>query len=575
MVLDFKKGIEKITTRNLVMKRISRFLLVLLLPLLLWGCSSSSSAPLPLTVTTNIKTSDAQEALSTIEPLNEIILEFSEPLNMATIDGNVSLQVVKTGGVLASVDPPIAVVSDAQMPNRVIIRTKDDSKLPSGEEYKLVVSRGIQSVSGNTMEQDFIRYFATDYNLSLRLTSEPGDNRTITIVISDIHLGDQRSIDKKYGWFNKNSTILVNFLNHLRKRPDVKELVIAGDLFDEWVTPVDYYTFDGATQSGFVDKIAAANKLVIEAFNSIIKEGNIKVTYVPGNHDMLVESSDIQRIFPGISQARDVQGLGTYTPSDRPELVIEHGHRYDFFNAPDPISNRSITGTASILSPGFFVSKIAATSDLERGDASFYREGLSVGYTSQESGYYFSYWAAWRLIMTQKPVKDSWDKKMIVTAVDGYAGIYSIYDLIPHHESGSGPLDVTLYKGIIDTWNQRQAINKVPVPILAEVAIAAGALNPVLDEQSITQYFWNTSSNKRVVVFGHTHHADLFSILNHKGQWSIYANSGTWVDNSKLACTFVAIIPKKENGATTDTVTVYQYVDDKNIKTIKSAAIRN
>jgi len=284
------------------MKSISRFLLVFLLPLLLWGCSSSSSTPPPLTVTTNIKTSDAQEALSTIEPLNEIILEFSEPLNMATIDGNVSLQVVKTGGVLVSVDPPIEVVSDALMPNRVIIRTTDGSKLPSGEEYRLVVASGISSTGGATMAQDYVRYFATDYDLSLRLTSELGDNKTITIVISDIHLGDQRSIDKKYGWFNKNSTILVNFLNHLRQRLDVKELVIAGDLFDEWVTPVDYYTFDGATQSGFVDKIAAANMPVIEALNSIIKEGNIKVTYVPGNHDMLVESTDIQRIFPGISQ---------------------------------------------------------------------------------------------------------------------------------------------------------------------------------------------------------------------------------------------------------------------------------
>jgi UDP-2,3-diacylglucosamine pyrophosphatase LpxH len=528
-----------------------------------------------LTVTASIQTSEAQEPLSTIDPPDEIFLEFSEPLNMATIEGNVSLQVVKTGGGLVPVDPSVAVVSDAQMPNRVVIRTKDGSKLPSGEEYRLVVASGIRSRGGATMAQDYIRYFATDYDLSLHLASELGDNRTITIVISDIHLGDQRSIDNKYGWFNKNSAILLDFLNHLRQRPDVKELAIAGDLFDEWVTPMDYDTFNGASQSGFVDMIAAANKPVIEAFNNIINDGNIKVTYVPGNHDMLVESGDIQRIFPGISQARDVQGLGTYTPSDLPELVIEHGHRYDFFNAPDPISNRSITGTASILSPGFFVSKIAATSDLERGQASFYRDGLNVEHTSREAGHYFSYWAAWRLIMTQKPVKDSWNEKMIVTAVDGYTGIYSIYDLIPHYESGSGPLDVTLYKGIIDTWNQRQAINKLPVPILAEVAIVAGALNPVLDDQATTQYFWNTSSNKRVVVFGHTHHADLFSVLNHKGKWSIYANSGTWVDNSKLSCTFVAIFPKKDNGATTDTVTVYQYVDAKNIQKIKSAAIRN
>jgi UDP-2,3-diacylglucosamine pyrophosphatase LpxH len=354
----------------------------------------------------------------------------------------------------------------------------------------------------------------------------------------------------------------------------VKELVIAGDLFDEWVAPVDYYAFDGGTQSDFVDKVAAANMPVIEAFNGIIREGKIKVTYVPGNHDMLVESADVQRIFPGIFQARDARGLGAHMVSDPPELAVEHGHRYDFFNAPDPISNRSITGTASLLSPGFFVSKIAATSDLERGHASFYRDGLNAN-TSLESGYYFSYWAAWRLIMAQKPVKEEWGKKTIVTAIDGYTGTYSLYDLIPHHEPGSGPLDVTLYKEIIDTWNQRQAANKVPVPIPAEVAIAAGALNPILDAQSIPQYFWNTSSTKRVVVFGHTHHADLLTILDHRGQWSVYANSGTWVDNSELSCTFVAIIPQKDRNATTHTVTVYRYVDDDNIQKIKSAAIRN
>ncbi len=558
------------------MKTQYRFLSVFLLPLLLWGCSSSSSSsPSPLTVTISIQTSDAQEPLSTIDPPQEILLEFSQPLDTATIDENVSLQVVKTGGVLASVDPPVEVVSDDQMPNRVIIRTKNGSKLLAGEEYRLAVASGIRSIGGAAMEQDYVRYFATDYDLSSHVAGALADNRTITIVISDVHLGDQRSIDKKYGWFNKHSATLVNFLNQLRQRPDVKELVIAGDLFDEWVAPVEYDTFDGASQSGFVDAITAANRPVIDAFNGIIQEGSIKVTYVPGNHDMLAESSDIQRIFPGISQARDVKGLGAYAPSDRPELVIEHGHRYDFFNAPDPISNRSITGTASILPPGFFVSKIAATSDLEKRQASYYRDSLNGGYTTRESYQYFSYWAAWRLIMTQKPVKESWDEKMIVTAVDGYTATYSVYDLIPHHEPGGDPLDVTLYKGIMDTWNQRQAINKVSVPIPAEVAIAAGALNLRLDEQAITQYFWNTSSSKRIVVFGHTHHADLFSILNHRGQWSIYANSGTWVDNNDLSCTFVAIFPKKDNGATTDTVTVYQYVDDDTIRKIKSAAIRN
>jgi len=88
-------------------------------------------------------------------------------------------------------------------------------------------------------------------------------------------------------------------------------------------------------------------------------------------------------------------------------------------------------------------------------------------------------------------------------------------------------------------------------------------------------YFLNTASNKRIVVFGHTHDAGLFNTLNHKLEWSVYANSGSWVDNSKVSCTFVSIIPKKENGATTDTITVYQYLDDQHMPTIKSSAIRN
>jgi UDP-2,3-diacylglucosamine pyrophosphatase LpxH len=561
------------------MKKTSHFLLIgmVLIMAFISGCSSDSSSPL-LTVTASIQTSSASEALATVNPPNEIILTFSESLNLTTVQGNVSLQIVKTGGLFVSVNPTVEVTVDAQKPTQVSIRSKDGSLMPSGEEFVLVVGSGVKAASGKVLPQEYVRYFATDYNLSLRSIPELGNTRTTTWVISDIHLGDQRSIDKGYGWFIKNRDKLVSFLSVARQWPHLKELVIAGDMFDEWVAPMEYDAFNGSTESGFVDAIVAANRPVIDAFNAIIQDGNIKVVYVPGNHDMLVTSADIQRIFPGISEARDAQGLGAYTPTDLTALVVEHGHRYDFFNAPDPISNRDITKTTSILSPGFFVTKIAASSDIEKGVSSFYRDGLSAQYTSSQPGYYITYWAAWQLIMSQKPVKESWDAKIIKTGIDGYTEAYAIYDLIPHHDSSSdSPLDVLLYKDIVNTWwDQRQTANKVPIKLLAEVAIAAGAINPALDAQSIVQYFLNTDSNKRIVVFGHTHDAGLFSTLNHKLQWSVYANSGTWVDNSKVSCTFVSIIPKKENGATTDTITVYQYVDDQHMPTtIKSSAIRN
>ncbi|HWR59042.1 MAG TPA: metallophosphoesterase [Thermodesulfovibrionales bacterium] len=549
-------------------------LLMCAILLLLWGCSSSSDL-LPFTVKASIQTSASAENPPVVDPASVITLEFSEPLDLMTVEGRISLYTVKAGDALLSPRHRVEIVPETEETNRLIIKTKSGALLPSGELYRLVVSKAIKSSNGNTLAEDFVGYFATDYSLSYGPFNIPelGNDRTMIVVISDIHMGDLRSMNGGYGWFKKNSGKLVSFLNLLGQMPNVRELVIAGDMFDEWVAPMDADTFNRVSQSGFVDMIAAANQPVVDAMNRIIRGGDIKVTYVPGNHDMLVESADIQRIFPGISEARDnAKGMGAYTPQDRPEIVIEHGHRYDFFNAPDPISNRSITKTDSITPPGFFVSKIATTSDLERGQSIFYRDQLTGAVGVQ---YYLSYWAAWQLIMSQKPVKESWTNKIIKTGMDGYAGSYAIDDLIPAYSSSNGPLDVSLYKGIADTWYDRQAANNVLVPILPEVAIAAGALTPVMDAQSTVQYFLNTSSNKRIVVFGHTHHADLLSSLNHKLQGAIYANTGTWIDNGNPSCTFVTIIPGTVNSAVTGTVTVYQYMDDNTINKIRSAVITN
>ena len=44
---------------------------------------------------------------------------------------------------------------------------------------------------------------------------------------------------------HKNRAMLVNFINQLSVRPSVKELVIGGDLFDEWVVPMEDDTLNG------------------------------------------------------------------------------------------------------------------------------------------------------------------------------------------------------------------------------------------------------------------------------------------------------------------------------------------
>jgi hypothetical protein len=59
----------------------------------------------------------------------------------------------------------------------------------------------------------------------------------------------------------------------------------------------------------------------------------------------------------------------------------------------------------------------------------------------------------------------------------------------------------------------------------------------------------NPDSDKRIVIFGHTHVAKISSSNNYNGQKSIYANSGTWIDHNQNLTTmnFVVVTPQNTN----------------------------
>ncbi|MDQ7826143.1 MAG: metallophosphoesterase [Candidatus Eremiobacteraeota bacterium] len=407
-------------------------------------------------------------------------------------------------------------------------------------------------------------------------TSDPQGN--LVVVISDIHLGDERSIKEGYAWFNKNESILVDFLKTLAGRQAVKEVVIDGDMFDEWVIPMDHDTFNGfgsgqEGESRFVDSIAQAHPDIISGIKTLIQSGR-KVTYVPGNHDMLVTREDIDRIFPGISQQRDAAGLGTYSPGGLAGTVIEHSHRYDFFNAPDMLSNRIpyspenyTTNSGAIIPPGFFVSKIAASN----GYQSVGFEG-SLGLNSNSMIGPFYYWAAWKLILSQvKPTQD-YNAKIIKTGIDGYTGVYAINDLVPQVDfiTINQPL---LYRYIEDNWQNRQAENLVPSSISVLSGLLVGSLSVWCDFQSRTQYF-SRDTGTRVVVFGHTHKATLGASYNANNDKCIYANSGTWIDKGDPDCTMVIIDPDSQlDGSVKETVSVYQFTDKGTMKQLYTDSI--
>src|SRR3989339_51095 len=103
--------------------------------------------------------------------------------------------------------------------------------------------------------------------------SNGGKERNMIVVMSDIHLG----ADLTYAECKKNLGSLEKLLKQIKTAPNVKELVIAGDMLDEWFIPATVDTYQGKDQTDFVQRIAMANKGVIDAFNSIIHEGKILV----------------------------------------------------------------------------------------------------------------------------------------------------------------------------------------------------------------------------------------------------------------------------------------------------------
>jgi UDP-2,3-diacylglucosamine pyrophosphatase LpxH len=521
-----------------------------------------------LNMVTDIPFSDKICDPAVINSKGSLNLVFNEDLDLDTISDGIKLYKITSDN--KEVEEDITVDKIGNSLKAVNICRSDNSKFTEGDEYKLSINN-IRSLGGALLKEEYNNYFAIDYSFNLDKDGIPDLNnkRSLVVCISDIHLG----ANDTYSEITRNREALVNFLNQVRDSPNVKELIIAGDLIDEWFIPMDLDTFSGKTQRDFVKSVAFNNKPVIDAFNRIIQDNNVKVTYVPGNHDILIDHDDIQSILPGVNQARDVRGLGSYTPEDFPEIIIEHGHRYNFYCAPDP-SNRHITQTDSILPPGYFFTRMATSSVMQGRPKRV--DDLPV-VTKNELGIdqyrYFLYWNVWNGLVTDFPVHEGLDDKVINTGVDGFTDSYAINDFLPYQESGDDTIKVNLYDGIIENWDERQDLNLVPVKIPVEEAVLGSALASFLDDQSGFQFFNNPVSDKRIVIFGHSHEARMITSLNEKQEKNVYVNSGTWIDKNKCTMTFVVITPKKSDESAPSIVSLYQYSQKGDIKKLESQAI--
>ncbi len=352
-----------------------------------------------------------------------------------------------------------------------------------------------------------------------------GATRDKIVVISDIHLG----IEDKYTEMLKNRPLLIEFLQRLQSTKDVRELVIAGDFLDEWYLPVYYPSY--TDQSQFYKDVIDNNQGVIDELNNVIDSG-IKLVYVIGNHDMTLEAGVLKEAIPDIVQVTDAEGLGAYYTGDRNEIVIEHGHRYDVFSAPDSVTNAELCGNEdTILPAGYFYARYAATWVLE--DYPTVEKDLPVvtdvpDKTDTDQYGAYIYYSLLKDISTRITPNEGLDEKIFDIHIAGFDDAYTYLDFYPAQQADGTISAPVLYKNIQRTWEERQTINNVKVPN-SFIEAVSGTLNwEYFFRQAKAQYLENPDENVDVVVFGHTH----VPTYKDAGNGKCYLNDGTWIDNN-------------------------------------------
>jgi len=366
------------------------------------------------------------------------------------------------------------------------------------------------------------------------MTSAPSPDKRI--FINDIHMGDERSMKPSpqhsypYGWLNRNIIKLTNFLRNQLDAQDVGQVVILGDLFDQWIIPTDFDPLER------LDGICSnpANKGIINNLKALA--GRSKLSYVPGNHDMSACPKDIPIVkefikatLPGINFiCKDDQPTGVYREG---KLVAEHGNMYCLFNAPDTWTNPDL-----FLPLGYFISRVVAYKVAQTGQPENYLDVLC------------------KFILKFKSKPNFIHDLFLAVAED--AGLNQNDKIDMGNISGFGPV-ITIdevankYMHLIQNWdNTHDKIDSMG-------AIEGDSLGLLWAAYKV---YLSTDPDINIVIFGHTHawkNEDPYPFLDENDQENdssfpsqpckaIYANCGTWIDSTNL-CTYVETEADEDN----------------------------
>ncbi len=270
---------------------------------------------------------------------------------------------------------------------------------------------------------------------------------------------------------------------------------------ENWVCPIDEDPPD------FIEILKAEkNKNIVKNLKTISTNTEIKVFYLPGNHDMTVSEQIIEKNFPGMIFCGSALNNSVFRSG---RLLAEHGSAHAFFNAPDPANS-----PGAMLPLGYFISRVFAT-QVARTGCSKRHYWKMIDDALEALGPQTLASSVFEAVMENANVSEDDEIKMYANRTVKTGEIKEKYS--------------KLYK----QWKYRHPKGKSYKAILAEI----GQLESIADDLC-------KNNGTKIVVFGHSHgwklDKDSFLVKDR-----IYVNCGTWCDD-KRPKTFVQT--EKRNG---------------------------
>jgi hypothetical protein len=254
---------------------------------------------------------------------------------------------------------------------------------------------------------------------------------------------------------------------------------------------------------------------------------------------MLLTEAILSEIIPGVIWNGDQTGLGKYEPVE--EIMMEHGHRYDFFNCPQPLAS-----AGHLLPPGYFISRLDAQGVMEAA------AGVKSVLSRNGQAEFLTAWTG-----SIEYLKLKYGLTVAADSLNiGMGGI----------DEYQGPLSFNgvrnMYGATIEeVWPATQVQNGVPVSMPVAMALLDGASD--LSFTASYEFMQSAAPHRyKMVVFGHTHNPELKVYPAGNQYTGIYANTGSWVNasiSSKAVRTFLVIKPAAWSGSDLDVVSLYQY----------------